>query len=237
MNEFSITPFRGPHLLLLLLTVTAVLFILLLLRGKPEARRSRYLIGVCFFNLALFAGYKLSLSMDATYIHAYYPNGFSIFNELPLHLCNINLFLIPLGVWKRNRSIMGFSFFVAPLGALMALLFPEPLFSGFSLLMPRIFGYYVTHALLVSPFVGRLDDICEDGVGLVGDIVRMYRTYDYKTQVLAASIRNTKHIIECVEVGADVATCPLSAIKGLLNHPLTDSGLKKFLEDYKKVNG
>ena len=66
-----------------------------------------------------------------------------------MHLCNINLFLIPLGVWKRNRSIMGFSFFVAPLGALMALLFPEPLFSGFSLLMPRIFGYYVTHAILV----------------------------------------------------------------------------------------
>ena len=92
-------------------------------------------------------------------------------------------------------------------------------------------------ATYVSPFVGRLDDICEDGVGLVGDIVRMYRTYDYKTQVLAASIRNTKHIIECVEMGADVATCPLSAIKGLLNHPLTDSGLKKFLEDYKKVNG
>mgnify|MGYP002752206995 FL=1 len=149
MNEFSITPFRGPHLLLLLLTAAAVLLIFLLLRGKPEARRSRYLIGVCFFNLALFAGYKLSLSMDATYIHAYYPNGFNIFNELPLHLCNINLFLIPLGVWKRNRSIMGFSFFVAPLGALMALLFPEPLFSGFSLLMPRIFGYYVTHALLV----------------------------------------------------------------------------------------
>lgn len=89
-------------------------------------------------------------------------------------------------------------------------------------------------ATYVSPFVGRLDDICEDGIGLVGDIVRMYRTYDYKTQVLAASIRNTKHIIECVEVGADVATCPLSAIKGLLNHPLTDSGLKKFLEDYKK---
>ena len=75
-------------------------------------------------------------------------------------------------------------------------------------------------ATYVSPFVGR-----------------MYRTYDYKTQVLAASIRNTKHIIECVEMGADVATCPLSAIKGLLNHPLTDSGLKKFLEDYKKVNG
>jgi len=135
MNEFTITPFRGLHLLLLLLTAAAVLLIFLLLRGKPEARRSRFLIGVCFFNLALFAGYKLSLSMDAAYVRAYYPNGFNIFNELPLHLCNINLFLIPLGVWKRNRSIMGFSFFVAPLGALMALLFPEPLFSGFSLFL------------------------------------------------------------------------------------------------------
>ena len=91
-------------------------------------------------------------------------------------------------------------------------------------------------ATYVSPFVGRLDDICEDGVGLVADIVRMYRFYNYPTQVLAASIRSSKHIMECVEAGADVATCPLSAIKGLLNHPLTDAGLKKFLKDYKKVN-
>ena len=84
--------------------------------------------------------------------------------------------------------------------------------------------------------MGRLDDICEDGVGLVANIVRMYRFYNYPTQVLAASIRSSKHIMECVEAGADVATCPLSAIKGLMNHPLTDAGLKKFLEDYKKVN-
>ena len=149
MNGFSITPFRGLHLLLLLLTAAAALLVFLLLCKKTEARRSRLLIGVCLFNLALFVGYKLSLSMDAAYVSAYYPNGFNIFNELPLHLCNINLFLIPLGVWKRNRSVMGFSFFVAPLGALMALLFPEPLFSGFSLFLPRILGYYVTHALLV----------------------------------------------------------------------------------------
>ena len=105
MNGFSITPFRGLHLLLLLLTAAAALLIFLLLRGKPGAWRARFLIGVCFFNLALFAGYKLSLSMDAAYIRAYYPNGFNIFNELPLHLCNINLFLIPLGVWKKNRSV------------------------------------------------------------------------------------------------------------------------------------
>ncbi|WP_071144891.1 fructose-6-phosphate aldolase [Bacteroides ihuae] len=92
-------------------------------------------------------------------------------------------------------------------------------------------------ATYVSPFVGRLDDIGEDGVVLVGQIVEMFRYYGYQTQVLAASIRNTKHILACVEVGADVATCPLSAIKGLLNHPLTTSGLKTFLEDYHKVNG
>lgn len=92
-------------------------------------------------------------------------------------------------------------------------------------------------ATYVSPFVGRLDDISEDGIALVAQIVEMYRYYGYTTQVLAASIRNTKHIIECVQAGADVATCPLSAIKGLLNHPLTDVGLAKFLEDYKKVNG
>ncbi len=92
-------------------------------------------------------------------------------------------------------------------------------------------------ATYVSPFVGRLDDISSDGIDLVAKIVEMYSTYDMQTQVLAASIRSTQHIIQCIEVGADVATCPLSAIKGLLKHPLTDSGLATFLADYKKVNG
>lgn len=91
-------------------------------------------------------------------------------------------------------------------------------------------------ATYVSPFVGRLDDISSDGIELVSKIVDMYTYYGYSTQVLAASIRTTQHIIQCIEVGADVATCPLAAIKGLLNHPLTNSGLAKFLEDYKKVN-
>jgi transaldolase len=90
-------------------------------------------------------------------------------------------------------------------------------------------------ATYVSPFVGRLDDICSDGVELVGKIVEMFNIYGYATEVLAASIRSSQHIIDCVEVGADVATCPLSAILGLLKHPLTDSGLAQFLLDYKKV--
>lgn len=91
-------------------------------------------------------------------------------------------------------------------------------------------------ATFVSPFVGRIDDISGDGIQLVADIVEMYRYYGFETQVLAASIRHTRHIIECLEVGADVATCPLSAIKGLLKHPLTDSGLAQFMADYEKVN-
>lgn len=92
-------------------------------------------------------------------------------------------------------------------------------------------------ATYVSPFIGRLDDNSTDGVQLVADIVNMYNYYGYSTQVLAASIRHTMHIIKCMEAGADVATCPLKPILGLLNHPLTDIGLEKFLADYKSLNG
>ena len=92
-------------------------------------------------------------------------------------------------------------------------------------------------ATYVSPFVGRLDDISTDGVELIRQIVGVYQYYEFGTQVLAASIRHTMHIIQCLEAGADVATCPLSAIMGLLKHPLTDAGLAQFLADHKKVNG
>lgn len=92
-------------------------------------------------------------------------------------------------------------------------------------------------ATYVSPFIGRLDDINQDGVELIHQIVHIYNTYGYETQVLAASIRNPLHIVKCAEAGADVATCPLSAIMDLLKHPLTDSGLAKFLEDAKKFAG
>ena len=90
-------------------------------------------------------------------------------------------------------------------------------------------------ATYVSPFVGRLDDISTDGIGLVAQIVDVYNTYGYQTQVLAASIRHTQHIIQCLEVGADVATCPLKAILGLINHPLTDKGLETIIKDAAKM--
>ncbi len=92
-------------------------------------------------------------------------------------------------------------------------------------------------AAMVSPFIGRIDDSNWDGVQLISQITGIYKTYGFKTEVLAASIRSSLHIVRCAEAGADIATCPLSSITGLFNHPLTDIGLEKFLADHKKVNG
>ncbi len=92
-------------------------------------------------------------------------------------------------------------------------------------------------ATYLSPFIGRIDDMNWDGMELIQQIVHIYSMYGYETEVLAASIRNPLHIVKCAELGADVVTCPLSAITGLFSHPLTDIGLKKFLDDHKKLNG
>ena len=91
-------------------------------------------------------------------------------------------------------------------------------------------------ASYVSPFIGRLDDNSTDGLNLIEEIRLVYDNYAYQTEILAASVRHTMHIVNCAKIGADVMTGPLSAIKGLLNHPLTDIGLAKFLSDHKKGN-
>ena len=91
-------------------------------------------------------------------------------------------------------------------------------------------------ATYVSPFIGRLDDNSTDGLDLIEDIRLVYDNYAFHTEILAASVRHTMHIVNCAKIGADVMTGPLSAIKGLLNHPLTEIGLAKFLSDHKKGN-
>ena len=90
-------------------------------------------------------------------------------------------------------------------------------------------------AYIVSPFVGRVDDIGWDGMGLIDDIVTIYRNYGIKTQVLAASLRSGVHVIEAAKAGADIGTMPLKVLDMLFNHPLTDKGLDQFLKDYHKV--
>ena len=88
-------------------------------------------------------------------------------------------------------------------------------------------------ATYVSPFVGRLDDISADGIALIGQMVNIFNAQEYKTQILAASLRHPLHIVQCAEIGADVVTCPFKSIEQLFHHPLTDIGLEKFMEDYK----
>jgi transaldolase len=92
-------------------------------------------------------------------------------------------------------------------------------------------------ATYISPFLGRLDDISSDGMQLIRDIVEIYVNYGFPTEVLAASIRHPMHVVECAKAGADVATMPLSVITGLLKHPLTDSGLARFLKDWEDLQG
>ncbi|MBS1651882.1 MAG: fructose-6-phosphate aldolase [Bacteroidetes bacterium] len=89
-------------------------------------------------------------------------------------------------------------------------------------------------ATYVSPFIGRLDDVSTNGLTLIEDIRQIYDNFGYETQILAASVRHPMHIVECAKIGADVATCPLSAILALLKHPLTDTGLAQFIADSKK---
>ena len=91
-------------------------------------------------------------------------------------------------------------------------------------------------ATYISPFLGRLDDVSTDGLDLIAQIRLIYDNYGFETEILAASVRHPMHIINCAEIGADIMTGPLKAIKALANHPLTDIGLKKFLEDYAKGN-
>lgn len=91
-------------------------------------------------------------------------------------------------------------------------------------------------ATYVSPFIGRLDDISQDGMQLIADIVLIYENYGYSTEVLVASVRHPMHVVEAAKIGADVVTMPLKVIEQLIKHPLTDIGLEKFISDYKKAN-
>ena len=90
-------------------------------------------------------------------------------------------------------------------------------------------------ASFISPFIGRLDDISNDGLMVLSDIITIYQQYNFKCQVLAASLRHPMHVIEAARLGSDVATMPLSVLKQLINHPLTDKGLKQFMDDWDKI--
>lgn len=142
-------PFNGPFWALLLLIVGAIVLIWHSHQEKTQAQREKFLCGLSLLNILLFFAYKFALSKDPAFLRLSGLTRFNWLSELPLQLCNINLFLIPLGILTKKRQVLGFAFFVAPLGALMALIFPEAPFRDFSPFLPRMLGFYLTHSLLI----------------------------------------------------------------------------------------
>lgn len=143
-----IRPLNGVFFAMMLFAFVIIAVMWVLLRNSSERARALTLIIICAVNIVGFFVYKFALSHDAEFLTISHIKHFNWFNELPLQLCNINMFLIPIGLMTRNRYIQGFSFFIAPLGAMMAFLFPEPAFFGCSLFLPRMIGFYGTHLLL-----------------------------------------------------------------------------------------
>lgn len=139
-----IRPFNLVHICVILIAVILTIIASLLIRKKEQKTKDYIMVGLSIFNILFFIIYKIWLANDTTY------EGFSIWKELPLQLCNINMFLIPLGVILKNKYLLTFSFYIAPLGALMALLFPELSFINNNIFMFRNIGFYGTHIIIFS---------------------------------------------------------------------------------------
>ena len=150
MSEFWIfRPFSPVFFLITALFLLVLVAASLLLRGRSERTKALVISCACWATLVGFVFYKYALSVDAEFnVLTASMGGFNWWGELPLHLCNINLLLIPIAVLKRWRPLEGFCFFIAPLGALMAILMPGTGFDGYPIYLPRMLGYFGTHYLL-----------------------------------------------------------------------------------------
>ena len=150
-NDFWIMrPFNTLFLIVFAAFILLLVIASLLLRGKSERTRRIVLVAACAVTFVGYFIYKYMLSLDSDYnVITANMGGFNWWGELPLQLCNINMMLIPIAVLKKSRPLMCFGFFLAPLGALMALVMPGNGFSGYSLLLPRMLGYYGTHFMIV----------------------------------------------------------------------------------------
>ena len=150
-NDFWIMrPFNTLFFLVFAAFLALLIAASLLLRGRSERTKRRVLVAACLVTFVGFFIYKYFISIDADYdLITANMGGFNWWGELPLHLCNVNMMLIPIAVLRRSRPLMSFCFFLAPLGALMALLMPGNGFDGYSLLLPRMLGYYGTHFMII----------------------------------------------------------------------------------------
>lgn len=149
-GSFVITPFNGVFFVTFAAFIALLVVVSLLLKGKPEKTKKTVLITTCIVTLVGFVVYKYFLSIDSEFdVLTADTGGFNWWGEFPLQLCNINMILIPIAVLKKNRPMMCFCFFLGPLGAMMALFMPGTGFDGYSLLLPRMIGYYGTHFMVI----------------------------------------------------------------------------------------
>ena len=143
-------PFNTLFIAVFAVFILLLVIASLILRGKSEKTKRAVLIAACMVTLIGFVAYKYCLSLDRDYnLITAEMGGFNWWGELPLQMCNINMLLIPIAVLKKKRSLMCFGFFLGPLGAMMALAMPGNGFDGYSLLLPRMLGYYGTHFMIV----------------------------------------------------------------------------------------
>ncbi|MBE6764791.1 MAG: hypothetical protein E7546_02780 [Ruminococcaceae bacterium] len=149
MIEMIIDTFNGVYFALLALTAVITVVLSLALRNKSETVKKWTIIGICIFDILFFCVYKYGLSVDKEYLELTGQQTMNWFSELPLHLCNINMFLIPISLLTKKRSLLGFCFTVAPLGALLALTFPSVGFGGYDIFLFRNIGFYGTHILII----------------------------------------------------------------------------------------
>ncbi len=150
-NDFWIMrPFNTLFIVVFAAFLALLVVTSLALRGKSDGTKRAVLVAACLVTFVGFFFYKYFISIDTDYdLITANMGGFNWWGELPLHLCNINMMLIPIAVLRRSRPLMCFGFFMAPLGALMALVMPGNGFDGYSLLLPRMIGYYGTHFMIV----------------------------------------------------------------------------------------
>ena len=149
-ENWIIRPFNPVFINALGVFIALLILATLLVRGKTEKAKGNVLVTACLLTLAGFVVYKIFLSRDAEYNEiTAVMGGYNWWGELPLQLCNINMILIPIAGWKKSRPMMSVCFFVGPLGAMMALMMPGNGFDGYSLLLPRMLGYYGTHFMVL----------------------------------------------------------------------------------------
>ena len=191
----EISPFNAVFFAIMGIFAALIIGIWYIFRNKSENAKRGVIVGICAFNIVFYFIYKYCLSKDTQFLEITQLERFNWFKELPMQLCNINMFLIPISLIIKKRAVYGFSFFIGPLAAFMALIFPEKAFDGYSLLLMRNMGYYVTHGLIL---------VCAVSLATLGFFKPKFR--DIPGTVVALIVISS--VIHAVNIFLRTTVCP-----------------------------